>query len=179
MIFNIAAQDDQVPLMTMLMHDSTSTRRLPLLLLLLLLNPSLTVFKKHIINMIVYRKSLFATNETCSLLCHLTRISYRRWTRATRCLSRIVLYTEADAQCDKLHVVKLVSRTLTVASILKLVRPTPSVHLCRTKNQLDMLNRFNTIPACGRQTDRQTDSGLVRCATNKTRSPVSLGKLAS
>ena len=90
-----------------------------------------------------------------------------------------VLYTEADAQCDKLHVVKLVSRTLTVASILKLVRPTPSVHLCRTKNQLDMLNRFNTIPACGRQTDRQTDSGLVRSATNKTRSPVSLGKLAS
>ena len=26
-----------------------------------------------------------------------------RWTRATRCLTHIVLYTEMDAQCDKLH----------------------------------------------------------------------------
>jgi len=30
------------------------------------------------------------------------RISSRRWTRATCCLTRIVLYAEVDAQCDKL-----------------------------------------------------------------------------
>ena len=29
-----------------------------------------------------------------------TSISCRRWTRATRCLTRVVLYTEMDAWCD-------------------------------------------------------------------------------
>jgi len=41
-------------------------------------------------------------------------ISCRRWTRATRSLARIVLYTQVDAQCDKLS--KVVGRTSTVAS---------------------------------------------------------------
>ena len=46
-----------------------------------------------------------------------------RWTRATRCLTRIVLYTEVVAQCDKLHG-QLVGWASIVASIVNLVRPT-------------------------------------------------------
>ena len=30
-------------------------------------------------------------------------MGYRRWTRATSCLAYCVLYTNVDAQCDKLH----------------------------------------------------------------------------
>jgi len=45
----------------------------------------------------------------------------RRWTRATRCFRRIVLYTEVGDQCDKLA--KVVRQTSTVASTVNLVRP--------------------------------------------------------
>jgi len=52
----------------------------------------------------------------------------RWWTRATRCLTsvkRVVLYTEVDAQCDKLALLaKVVSRPSTVVSIVNLVRLT-------------------------------------------------------
>ena len=43
-----------------------------------------------------------------------TSISRRRWTRATRYLKRIVLYTELDVQSDNLS--KVVGQTSTVAS---------------------------------------------------------------
>ena len=36
-----------------------------------------------------------------------TRITYCGWTCTTRCLSRIVLYTDVDAQCDKLRRLRL------------------------------------------------------------------------
>jgi len=42
-----------------------------------------------------------------------TNISRRRWTRATRSLERIVLYTKTDASCHKLVDI---GRTSTVAS---------------------------------------------------------------
>jgi len=45
----------------------------------------------------------------------------RRWIGATRYHTRIVLYTEVDAQCDK--VAKVVGRTSTVAGVVNLVRP--------------------------------------------------------
>ena len=45
-----------------------------------------------------------------------TSIICRRWTRATRYLTRIVLHTDEDAQGDKLA--KVVSRTSTTAGIL-------------------------------------------------------------
>jgi len=51
-------------------------------------------------------------------------ISCRRWTRATRCLTRIQLQTGVDAQCVKLTVGRS-----TVASFINLVRPTTVVRL--------------------------------------------------
>ena len=66
-------------------------------------------------------------------------ITSRRQTRATRCITRIVLYTEVDAQCDKLA--DVVDRLLTVASYRQLSSPddgrqyvhiTPSVHFSQT-----------------------------------------------
>jgi len=51
-----------------------------------------------------------------------TIISCRRRTRATRCLVRIVPYTEVDAQCDKLA--KVVGRMSTDASIVNFIRST-------------------------------------------------------
>ena len=68
----------------------------------------------------------------------ITSISWRRWTRATRCLTCIVLqaYTNVDAQCNKL--VKIVGRTSSQKNV-NLVRPTMvhffalSIHLCRAK----------------------------------------------
>jgi len=47
---------------------------------------------------------------------YMTRISCRRWTRATRCPARILLYTARDAQCDKLA--EVVGRTSTVANVV-------------------------------------------------------------
>jgi len=46
---------------------------------------------------------IYATTSNC-----------RRWTRATRCLSRVVLYTCWNAQCDK--VAKVVGRSSQVLS---------------------------------------------------------------
>jgi len=67
----------------------------------------------------------------CLLLCFIEQfkrgfdsISCRRWTRATRCLTRIQLQTGLDAQCVKLTVVRS-----TVASFINLVRPTTVVRL--------------------------------------------------
>jgi len=50
-----------------------------------------------------------------------------------RCLTRITLYTEVDAHCDKL--VNGVGQTSTVASTVNLVLPTTiaNVHHCQTK----------------------------------------------
>ena len=70
----------------------------------------------------------------------LTSVSCRRWTRATRCLLRIVhavvLRIEVDdAQLDDC-MMKLVSQTSTAASIVNSVLPTTiqfitlSIHLC-------------------------------------------------
>ena len=47
---------------------------------------------------------------------YMTRISCRRWTRATLCPARILLYTARDAQCDKLA--EVVGRTSTVANVV-------------------------------------------------------------
>ena len=53
-------------------------------------------------------------------------ISCRRWTRATRCITRLVLYTNVNGACDKL--------ASTVASIVNGRQfITLSVHLYRTK----------------------------------------------
>ena len=52
----------------------------------------------------------------------ITSTSYRTWTRTTRCIARIVLYTEVDAQCDRLD--RVVGRTSTVAGTVNLLRPT-------------------------------------------------------
>jgi len=72
--------------------------------------------------------------------------SCRRWTRATRCLTRIVPYTEVDAQRDK--PAKVVDRTSTVASNVNLVRSTTvqliktSEHICAAKLQRTALLRL-------------------------------------
>ena len=52
--------------------------------------------------------------QLASLTSLRTSISCRRWTRATRCLTRIVLNTEVDARCEKLA--KVVGRTSLVLS---------------------------------------------------------------
>ena len=73
---------------------------------------------------------------------HITSISFRKRTRATRCLTRIVLYTEVDVWRDKLS--KVVGRTSTFASSVKFVRPTTvarlpvtlSTHLCQNNYKL-------------------------------------------
>jgi len=46
-------------------------------------------------------------------------VGCRRRTRATRYCTRIVLYTDVDAQCDKLA--NVVGRTSTVANTVNLV----------------------------------------------------------
>jgi len=72
--------------------------------------------------------------------------SCRRWTSATRCLTRIVPYTEVDAQRDK--PAKVVDRTSTVASNVNLVRSTTvqliktSEHICGAKLQRTALLRL-------------------------------------
>jgi len=66
----------------------------------------------------------------------ITSISCRRWTRATRRFTRIVLYAEMDDQSHKL--VNVVCQTSIVASIINSVRPRTAasllnIQLCRTK----------------------------------------------
>jgi len=72
--------------------------------------------------LLLFREILTLTthNLSCKLIKQV--ISCRRRTRAARCLTSIVLHTEVDAQCDKLA--SVVSRTPTVAGIVKLGRPT-------------------------------------------------------
>jgi len=68
--------------------------------------------------------TLESTTEAASFVTYrpCRSIAFRRWTRATRCLTRILQYTEADAQCNKL--VKVVRRMSTIASIVNLLRLT-------------------------------------------------------
>jgi len=56
------------------------------------------------------RGGLFALNTAS--------IGRRRCTRATHYLTRIVLYKEVDAQCDKLHGQARRSNPLTVACVV-------------------------------------------------------------
>jgi len=57
---------------------------------------------------------LTSSTADSRLLTVKTSISCRRWTRATRCLMRMMLYTKVDAHCDKLALV--VGQTSTDAS---------------------------------------------------------------
>jgi len=55
-----------------------------------------------------------AWNKPCSTT---TSRSWRRSTRATRCVTRIVLYTKVDAQCLKLMLIVAAAKLTTLLMI--------------------------------------------------------------